>query len=95
MAQAEQKKWGLASRAVHADDNVSSHRAVAPPMHVSTTFAYDTDPSKLVPNENVDVSDSERSEECRLPPTCSSSHLHCPSQPVGGAENNTVERDDS
>lgn len=50
------KPLGLASRAVHADDKISAHRAVAPPMHVSTTFAYDKDPAKLVPNENVDVS---------------------------------------
>lgn len=56
MTQTEKKTWGLASRAVHADDHVSTHRAVAPPMHVSTTFAYDKDPAKLVPNENVDVS---------------------------------------
>lgn len=57
MTQQESKKpLGLASRAVHADDKISAHRAVAPPMHVSTTFAYDKDPAKLVPNENVDVS---------------------------------------
>lgn len=51
----QKRELGLASRAVHADDSISSHRAVAPPMHVSTTFAYSKDPSKLVPNENVDV----------------------------------------
>lgn len=56
MAQGNKKELSLASRAVHADDGISSHRAVAPAMHVSTTFAYDKDPGKLVPGENVDVS---------------------------------------
>ncbi|CAM1506993.1 Fc.00g066340.m01.CDS01 [Cosmosporella sp. VM-42] len=44
----------LASRAVHADDNISSHRAVAPAMHVSTTFRYSDDPEQLKSWENID-----------------------------------------
>lgn len=64
MAQTEEAKTtrpalaslGLASRAVHGDDGISAHRAVAPALHVSTTYAYDRDPARLVPNENVDVS---------------------------------------
>lgn len=46
----------LASRAVHADDKISAHRAIAPAMHVSTTFRYHDDPEKLAPWDNVDVS---------------------------------------
>ena len=45
----------LATRSVHADDYINSHRAVAPPMHVSTTFRYSSDPDKLVVWENQDV----------------------------------------
>uniref|UniRef100_A0A0B7JW54 Cystathionine gamma-synthase n=1 Tax=Bionectria ochroleuca TaxID=29856 RepID=A0A0B7JW54_BIOOC len=37
----------LSSKVVHADDNISAHRAVAPAMHVSTTFRYDDDPDQL------------------------------------------------
>ncbi len=45
----------LASRSVHADDYINSHRAVAPPMHVSTTFRYSNNPDNLVVWENIDV----------------------------------------
>lgn len=58
MAGSEDKKGAglsLASLSVHADDNVSSHRAVAPAMHVSTTFRYSDNPDELVHMENVDV----------------------------------------
>ncbi|KAJ1331379.1 cystathionine gamma-lyase [Microdochium nivale] len=37
----------LAARAIHAGDHLNSHQAVAPPMHVSTTFRYSDDPEKL------------------------------------------------
>lgn len=46
----------LSSRAVHADDAIASHRAVAPAMHVSTTFRYHHDPDQLQPCSNLDVS---------------------------------------
>lgn len=46
----------LASRTVHADDGISAHRAVAPAMHVSTTFRYNDDPTQLQSWDNVDVS---------------------------------------
>lgn len=46
----------LASRAVHADDGIAAHRAIAPAMHVSTTFRYNPDPSQLKSWDNVDVS---------------------------------------
>ncbi|KAL1883178.1 hypothetical protein Daus18300_000236 [Diaporthe australafricana] len=45
---------GLSSLAVHADDYVNSHRAVAPPLHVSTTFRYNSDPDKLRAWDNTD-----------------------------------------
>lgn len=46
----------LASRAVHADNGIQSHRAVAPAMHVSTTFRYNDDPDALKAWDNTDVS---------------------------------------
>ncbi|OAA64306.1 cystathionine gamma-synthase [Niveomyces insectorum RCEF 264] len=44
----------LASRAVHADDYINTHRAVAPPLHVSTTYRYSRDPVALRQWENHD-----------------------------------------
>ncbi|KAK3936321.1 pyridoxal phosphate-dependent transferase [Diplogelasinospora grovesii] len=43
----------LASRSVHADDYINNHQAVAPPLHVSTTYRYSDDPEQLVPWMNV------------------------------------------
>ncbi|RYO78872.1 hypothetical protein DL766_010313 [Monosporascus sp. MC13-8B] len=43
----------LSARAVHADDYLNSHQAVAPPMHVSTTFQFSRDPEKLEPWLNI------------------------------------------
>lgn len=37
----------LATRGVHGDDGIAAHAAVAPAMHVSTTFRYSDDPEKL------------------------------------------------
>ena len=45
----------LASRTVHGDDHISAHRAVAPAMHVSTTFRYSDDPDQLLGFDNIDV----------------------------------------
>ncbi len=44
----------LASRAVHADDYINSHRAVAPPLHVSTNYRYSDDPEALRHWDNAD-----------------------------------------
>lgn len=41
-------KFSAATRAIHGDDGIQKHNAVAPPMHVSTTFRYNDDPDKLV-----------------------------------------------
>lgn len=46
----------LAARAIHAGDHLNSHQAVAPPMHVSTTFRYSDDPEKLQSWVNPNVS---------------------------------------
>ena len=51
----------LASRTVHADGHIASHRAIAPAMHVSTTFRYSENPDELSgvgigEFENLDVS---------------------------------------
>ncbi|TWU77080.1 hypothetical protein ED733_008075 [Metarhizium rileyi] len=43
----EMTRLSLSSRTVHADDSISAHRAVAPAMHVSTTFRYHDDPEEL------------------------------------------------
>ncbi|KAK4459095.1 pyridoxal phosphate-dependent transferase [Cladorrhinum samala] len=48
-----EKELSLASLSVHADDYINNHQAVAPPMHVSTTFRYSDDPDKLVAWENL------------------------------------------
>ncbi|KAK7719947.1 hypothetical protein SLS64_002128 [Diaporthe eres] len=47
-------KLGLASLSVHADDYINNHRAVAPPLHVSTTFRYNDDPDRLRAWDNTD-----------------------------------------
>lgn len=39
----------LATQGIHADDPMNSYTDVAPALHVSTTFRYSNDPSKLVP----------------------------------------------
>lgn len=53
--QAFGKQLSLASRAVHSDDYINNHQAVAPPMHVSTTFRYSRNPDDLVAWENLNV----------------------------------------
>lgn len=46
----------LSSRAIHADDVLNGgHQDVAPPLHVSTTYRYPSDPEKLVPWAESDV----------------------------------------
>ncbi|KAI4173784.1 MAG: hypothetical protein LQ343_002787 [Gyalolechia ehrenbergii] len=41
--------YNSCTRAIHADDTLNTVRDVAPPLHVSTTFRYDTDPNDLIP----------------------------------------------
>ncbi|KAK4187983.1 Cys/Met metabolism PLP-dependent enzyme-domain-containing protein [Podospora australis] len=53
LAAAFGKELSLASRSVHADDYINNHQAVAPPMHVSTTFRYNRDPDQLRPWDNL------------------------------------------
>ncbi|KAK0613042.1 pyridoxal phosphate-dependent transferase [Bombardia bombarda] len=54
LAAAFGRELSLASRSVHADDYINNHRAVAPPMHVSTTFRYSRDPEILKQWSNID-----------------------------------------
>ncbi|KAM5353364.1 hypothetical protein ACJ41O_000014 [Fusarium nematophilum] len=54
LASAFTHELSLSSKAVHADDYINSHRAVAPPIHVSTTFRYDSDPDNLGTGSNID-----------------------------------------
>ncbi|KAL1862697.1 hypothetical protein VTK73DRAFT_6687 [Phialemonium thermophilum] len=54
LASAFDRELSLASRSIHADDYINNHRAVAPPLHVSTTFRYSDDPDALVAWSNND-----------------------------------------
>jgi hypothetical protein len=45
----------LSSQAIHADDYLNKGQDVAPPLHVSTTFRYSNDPSKLQKWQDLDV----------------------------------------
>lgn len=45
-----------ATQAVHGDDRLNSSTDVAPSLHVSTTFRYTDDISKLKPIDSSDVS---------------------------------------
>ncbi|KAK0718790.1 Cys/Met metabolism PLP-dependent enzyme-domain-containing protein [Apiosordaria backusii] len=54
LAAAFGRELSMASRSVHADDYINNHQAVAPPMHVSTTFRYNRDPEQLRPWDNLD-----------------------------------------
>lgn len=45
----------LATRAIHADDFYSGHRAIAPSMHVAVNYRYARDPDDLVFMDNTDV----------------------------------------
>ncbi|KAJ5108747.1 hypothetical protein N7456_005422 [Penicillium angulare] len=47
-------QMAISTQAIHADDFVSSHRAIAPAMHVAVNYRYARDPSQLVPGENAD-----------------------------------------
>jgi cystathionine gamma-synthase len=49
-------KMHVSTRAIHADDFISSHRAIAPGMHTAVNFRYARDPEDLVPEENEDAS---------------------------------------
>lgn len=53
----DERPASFATRAIHSDDGIAAHRAVAPAMHVSTTFRYNDDPEQLVTGDvNIDVS---------------------------------------
>lgn len=46
---------GASTRLLHADDSLNLVTDVAPPMHLSTTFRYPSDPSQLVPAADATV----------------------------------------
>ncbi|KAG9248266.1 pyridoxal phosphate-dependent transferase [Calycina marina] len=52
----------LSSQAVHADDFLNSGQDVAPPLHVSTTYRYNNDPSKLKTWAEKDADNSHEGE---------------------------------
>ncbi|KAM0329993.1 hypothetical protein ACHAQA_004162 [Verticillium albo-atrum] len=51
---AQPKQLALATRTVHVDDHISAHRAIAPALHVSTTFEYSRNPDELRHWDNTD-----------------------------------------
>jgi len=59
LAAAFGRELSLASRSVHADDFTNTHSAVAPPMHVSTTFRYSDNPAELVPVADEDAGEAD------------------------------------
>lgn len=59
----------LSAQTIHADDFLSSHQAVAPPMHVSTTFRYSNNPEELSPWHNPNVRPYDMITISQEPPT--------------------------
>lgn len=59
----EMAKMSLSSKGVHADDRIAAHRAVAPAMHVSTTYRYSDDPTQLKHTGDPDWHNSDVSEQ--------------------------------
>ncbi|KAI0143620.1 pyridoxal phosphate-dependent transferase [Xylariaceae sp. FL1272] len=47
------QRLSMSAQTIHADDFLNSHTAVAPPMHVSTTFRYSRNPDELNPGDNI------------------------------------------
>lgn len=45
----------LSAQTIHADNYLNTHQAVAPPMHVSTTFRYSDNPDELKQWQNDNV----------------------------------------
>lgn len=48
-------KFKLSTKAIHADDFSSTHKAIAPCIHTAVNFRYHRDPEALIPFENTDV----------------------------------------
>ena len=74
-------QYSLPTRSIHADDYLNASSDVAPPLHVSTTFRYTSNPAELLPAAEVDVKPPTSSPNLPLftslphashnPPTCS------------------------
>ncbi|KAI9040244.1 pyridoxal phosphate-dependent transferase [Aspergillus affinis] len=48
-------KFAIATKAVHADDFSSTHKAIAPSMHTAVNFRYHRDPDSLKSHEKIDL----------------------------------------
>ncbi|KAJ5121054.1 uncharacterized protein N7515_009015 [Penicillium bovifimosum] len=55
---------GASTRSLHADDVLNIVDDVAPPMHLSTTFRYSNNPSKLVPAADATPADFDPTSHC-------------------------------
>ncbi|TAQ90764.1 hypothetical protein B7494_g952 [Chlorociboria aeruginascens] len=53
----ERGTLSLSSQTIHADDLLNDNRDVAPPLHVSTTYRYNSDPATLKSHAEVDPED--------------------------------------
>ncbi|KAK3075941.1 hypothetical protein LTR53_000245 [Teratosphaeriaceae sp. CCFEE 6253] len=49
------RPYSLATRGVHADDEMHDSTDVAPALHVSSTFRYPSDPDQLKPVDDLDI----------------------------------------
>ena len=49
------RNYSAATLAIHADDHLNPLPDVAPPLHVATTFRYDSNPDLLVPAKEIEV----------------------------------------
>ncbi|KAH7195092.1 hypothetical protein BKA60DRAFT_601503 [Fusarium oxysporum] len=46
---------GMATRAIHADDFLSPHHAIAPAIHATVCYRYSRNPDNLVPKVTDDL----------------------------------------
>lgn len=63
--------YSLSTLGIHGDDPINSATDVAPPLHVSTTFRYPSDPSALKPIADLGLADRDPSA-----PTPAYSHIY-------------------
>jgi len=60
LALSEAPKFKAATLAIHGDDFLNTEPDVAPSMHLSTTFRYTNDYTKLTPYDDLDQASQPR-----------------------------------